>query len=144
MSQQFNLTLQETVMSNEFRGTGNVADAPVLKTVTVGEEERRVTDLRVFFDEYRPDGRGGFEQSGGFWLDVNVWGERRALDVAQHVKKGARVHVVGRLVERRWTTADSNEERRALHLDADELFLSLTRVAAVTLKPKRDAQASVA
>ena len=131
-------------MSNEFRGTGNVADAPVVKTVMVGDDERKVTDLRVFFDEYRSDGRGGFEQKGGFWLDVNVWGERRATEVAQHVKRGARVHVVGRLVESRWTTNEGGEERRALYLDADELYLSLARVAAVTLKPKREAQSSVA
>ena len=131
-------------MSNEFRGTGNVADAPVVKTVMVGDDERKVTDLRVFFDEYRPDGRGGFEQKGGFWLDVNVWGERRATEVAQHIKRGARVHVVGRLVESRWTTNEGGEERSALYLDADELYLSLARVAAVTLKPRRDVQGSAA
>ena len=124
-------------MSNEFRGTGNVAETPILKTVRVGGEERNVTDMRVFFDEYRPDGRGGFEQSGGFWLDVNVWGDRRAADAAQHVKKGARVHVIGRLVESVWTTTDTGAERRALHLDADELFLSLARVAGVTYQPRR-------
>ena len=129
-------------MSNEFRGTGNVAETPWLKTVMVEGEERKVTDMRVFFDEYRPDGRGGFEQSGGFWLDVNVWGDRRAADVAQHIKKGARIHVVGHLVESTWTTTDPGAERRALHLDADELFLSLVRVAGVTFQPRRAVPAS--
>jgi single-strand DNA-binding protein len=131
-------------MSNEFRGTGNVAETPRLKTVMVANEERTVTDMRVFFDEYRPDGRGGFEQSGGFWLDVNVWGVRRAGDVAQHVKKGARVHVIGRLVESTWTTTDTGAERRSLHLDADELFLSLVRLEAVTYRPKREVPSGVA
>ena len=126
-------------MSNEFRGTGNVGDAPVLKTVMVEDEERKVVQLRVFFDEYRQDGTGGVEQSGGFWLDVNVWGERRATDVAQHVKKGARVHVSGRLTESRWTVTATGEERRALYLNADDLFLGLTRLAEVTYKPRRDA-----
>jgi single-strand DNA-binding protein len=125
-------------MSNEFRGTGNVGDTPALKTVKVEDEERKVTELRVFFDEYRPDGNGGFEQSGGFWLSVNVWGERRAAEVAQHVKKGARVHVVGRLTESKWTAKDSGEERRALQVNADDLFLSLARVADVGFKPRRE------
>jgi single stranded DNA-binding protein len=125
-------------MSNEFRGTGNVGDTPALKTVKVGEEERKVTELRVFFDEYRPDGNGGFEQSSGFWLSVNVWGERRAAEVAQHVKKGARVHVVGRLTESKWTTKDTGEERRALQVNADDLFLSLARVADVGFKQRRE------
>ena len=126
-------------MSNEFRGTGNAGDQPVLKTVMVGNEERQVTELRVFFDEYRQDGNGGLEQVGGFWLDVNVWGERHAPEVAQIVKKGARVHVIGRLVESKWIVTETGEERRALYLNADRLFLSLTRLAEARFKPRRDA-----
>ena len=40
-------------MSNEFSGTGNVGDLPILKSVMVGSEERQVAELRVFFDEYQ-------------------------------------------------------------------------------------------
>ena len=126
-------------MSNEVSGTGNVGDQPLLKTVMVGSEERQVAELRVFFDEYRQDGKGGLEQAGGFWLDVNVWGERLAAEVAQLVKKGARVHVVGRLAETQWTVTATGEERSALHLNADHLFLSLTRLAEVRFKPRREA-----
>ena len=126
-------------MSNEFSGTGNVGDQPLLKTVMVGNEERQVAELRVFFDEYRQDGKGGLEQAGGFWLDVNVWGERLAAEVAQLVKKGARVHVIGRLAETQWTVTATGEERSALHLNADHLFLSLTRLAEVRFKPRREA-----
>ena len=126
-------------MSNEFSGTGNVGDQPLLKTVMVGSEEGQVAELRVFFDEYRQDGKGGLEQAGGFWLDVNVWGERLAAEVAQLVKKGARVHVIGRLAETQWTVTATGEERSALHLNADHLFLSLTRLAEVRFKPRREA-----
>ena len=125
-------------MSNEFSGPGNVGDQPLLKTVMVGSEERQVAELRVFFDEYRQDGKGGLEQAGGFWLDVNVWGERLAAEVAQLVKKGARVHVIGRLAETQWTVTATGEERSALHLNADHLFLSLTRLAEVRFKPRRE------
>lgn len=131
-------------MSNEFRGTGNVGDQPLLKTVVVGNEERQVAQLRVFFDEYRQDGSGGLEQAGGFWLDVNVWGERHAAEVAQFVKKGARVHVVGKLAESKWTVTATGEERRALYLNADHLFLSLTRLAEARFKPRREAAESKA
>jgi single-strand DNA-binding protein len=126
-------------MSNEFRGTGNVGDQPLLKTVLVGNEERQVAELRVFFDEYREAGNGGLEQAGGFWLDVNVWGDRHAAEVAQLVKKGARVHVIGRLAEAKWTVSASGEERRALYLNADRLFLSLARLAEARFKPRREA-----
>ena len=129
-------------MSNEFRGTGNVGEVPVLKTVLVGNEERSVVGLRVFFDEYRQDGNGGLEQAGGFWLDVNLWGDRHAAEVAQLVKKGARVHVIGRLAESRWTMTATGEERHALYLNADHLFLSLARLAEVRFKPRREASES--
>jgi len=132
----------EVTMSNEFRGTGNVGDQPVLKTVLVGNEERQVAELRVFFDEYRQDGKGGLEQAGGFWLDVNVWGERHAAEVEQLVKKGARVHVIGRLAESKWTVTATGEERRALYLNADRLFLSLARLAEARFKPRREAPES--
>ena len=36
-----------------------------LKAVLVGNEERQVAELRVFFDEYRQDGSGGVESAGG-------------------------------------------------------------------------------
>ena len=124
-------------MSNEFRGTGNVGEQPLLKTVSVGNEERQVAELRVFFDLYRQDGKGGLEQAGGFWLDVNVWGDRRAAEVAQIVKKGARVHVVGRLAESKWIATKTGEEHRALYLNADRLYLSLARIA------KRDSRRGV-
>ena len=131
-------------MSNEFRGTGNAGDEPVLKTVRVGNDERQVAELRVFFDEYRQDGSGGLDQAGGFWLDVNVWGERHAAEVAQLVKKGARVHVIGRLAESKWTVTATGEERRALYLNADRLFLSLARLAEAKFKPRREAPDSKA
>jgi len=126
-------------MSNEFRGTGNAGDQPLLKTVLVGNEERQVAELRVYFDEYRQDGNGGLAQTSGFWLDVNVWGDRHAAEVAQIVKKGARVHVIGRLAERKWTVTETGEERRALYLNADRLFLSLARLADAKFKPRREA-----
>jgi single-stranded DNA-binding protein len=59
--------------------------------------------------------------------------------VAQFVRKGARIHVAGRLSESRWTATETREERRALYLNADELFLSLSRIAEVGYKPARDA-----
>ena len=55
------------------------------------------------------------------------------------MKKGARVHVIGRLAETQWTVTATGEERSALHLNADHLFLSLTRLAEVRFKPRREA-----
>lgn len=126
-------------MANEFRGTGNIAVAPTLKTVLVAGEARKVAELRVFFDEYKPTGKGNLEQSGGFWLDVSVWGDTLAESVAQHLDKGARVHVTGRLSESTWNVQESGEERRAMRVNADNVFLSLGRIEAVRFRAKRAA-----
>ncbi len=126
-------------MSNEFRGTGNIAVAPTLKTVSVAGEARKVAELRVFFDDYRPTAKGGIERRGGFWLDVSVWGDTLAESVAQHLQKGARVHVTGRLTESKWNAQDSGEERRSMQVNADNVFLSLGRIEDVRFRAKRDA-----
>ena len=131
-------------MSNEFRGTGNIAVAPTLKTVSVGGEARKVAELRVFFDDYKSNGQGGVEQNGGFWLDVSGWGDTLAESVAQHLKKGARVLVTGRLFENKWNAHDGGEERRTMRLNADNVFLSLSRVETVSFRAKRDAAESTA
>lgn len=123
-------------MSNHFGGTGNLADAPSLKTVKVNGEDRKVAEMRVFFDKYKPDGQGGFEQVGGFWLDVSVWG-RRAEQVADLCRKGARVSVSGSLEEDRWMDKETGEERSKIHLVADEVSLSLSRIESVQFRAKR-------
>lgn len=123
---------------NQFGDTGNLADAPTLKTVQVNGEDRKVAEMRVFFDEYKSDGQGGFEQDGGFWLDVSVWG-RRAEQAAELLRKGARVNVTGRLEEDRWTDKETGEERSKLRLVANDVFLSLSRIEAVQFRPKRTA-----
>lgn len=122
-------------MSNEFRGTGNLGDNPSMKHVLVKGEDRTVTELRIFFDEYKPDGEGGFEQSGGFWLTASVW-DRRAEQAAQLLRKGARVRVEGRLVEQEWTDRETGEARKSMQITADEVYLSLARVEEIKFKPK--------
>ena len=55
------------------------------------------------------------------------------------MKKGARVLVIGRLAESKWIVTETGEERRALYLNADRLFLSLARLAEAKFKPRREA-----
>lgn len=106
-----------------------------MKHVLVKGEDRTVTELRIFFDEYKPDGEGGFEQSGGFWLTASVW-DRRAEQAAQLLRKGARVRVEGRLVEQEWTDRETGEARKSMQITADEVYLSLARVEEIKFKPK--------
>ncbi len=123
-------------MPNSYKGTGNLADSPSLKTVQVNGEDRKVAELRVFFDHYRPDGQGGLEQTGGHWLDVSVW-DYKAEQAARLLRKGARVHVIGRLELDSWTDRETGEPREKLRLVADDVLLSLTRVKGVEFEARR-------
>ena len=44
-------------MPNSFVGKGNLGTSPTLKTIRVGNEDRKVAEMRVFFDEYRRCGK---------------------------------------------------------------------------------------
>ena len=123
-------------MSNTFSGNGNLADNPAIKTVTVEGEERRLAEMRIFFDRLRNDGDGGLEDKGGFWLDVTAWGDALADRCGKLLRKGARVHVVGELQQQQWTDKETGEERTVMQLNASEVYLGLTRLETVTYRAK--------
>ncbi len=126
-------------MSNSFRGTGNLGHDPVL-TSPVGEEQRTVADLRIYFDRPVKDRDSDqFEDRGGFWLDVSAW-DRLAEDVMRILKKGMRVKVEGSLKQSTWTDEQSGEERSRWVLYADEITLVLGRLETVTIRRKATEQ----
>jgi single-strand DNA-binding protein len=123
-------------MPNNYQGTGNLGESPTLKTVQINGEDRKVAELRVFFDNYRADGQGGLEQTGGHWLDVSLW-DYKAEQAARLLRKGARVLVMGRLELDSWTDRETGEPREKLRVVADDVLLSLTRVKGVEFEPRR-------
>ncbi len=122
-------------MSANFNGTGNLGNTPTLRHVRIEDEERPVCEFRVFFDRSKPDGEGGYQDIGGFWLTVNVWG-KRAQAVARHLAIGARVKVVGRLRQDSWEEKETGEPRVEIRLDADDVTLALSRIEQVRFVPK--------
>ncbi len=124
-------------MSNEFRGTGNIGQAPVLRTVKVNGENRSVTDLRIFFDRSIPLEDGTYEDGGGFWLTVSTWGHR-AESAIKLLVKGMRVHVKGSLRQDSWKD-DAGEEKSELRLTADLISIDPVCLDSVQLR-KRNGQ----
>ncbi len=122
-------------MATRFSGRGNLAEAPTLKTVEVGGEYRQVAQMRIYFDRPVPADEDDFKDKGGFWLDVNCWG-RRAQHAARVLPKGARVHVEGNLAQEIWKDRETGGDRSKLRLNADYIALDLSRVEAITLRPK--------
>jgi single-strand DNA-binding protein len=120
-------------MINEFNGVGNLGMAPVMESVEVSGEPRKVTNMRVFFD--RPildDADGKYKDKGGFWLPVDIWGYR-AEEAMRVLKKGTRIFVNGSLREEVWHD-ESGEERSRIHLSANYLFIDTVCIDSITYK----------
>jgi single-strand DNA-binding protein len=119
-------------MINQFAGIGNLGTAPMLKTVTVNEQPRMVADFRVYFDRRVGE---AFEDKGGFWTRVDLWGFR-AQEAAKLLQKGARVFFIGSLRQDTWIDEASGEPRTELRLSADHFFLDSIGIETVQYREK--------
>lgn len=124
-------------MQNLFIGKGNLAKSPE------GQHIRRKDDsgdffvatMRVMFGRYARDGEGNIEQVGGFWREVEIYGPK-AQDVCKHLRKGARVLVIGE--EREFIGKDDDgNEVEVIKVVAEDVALVLTRVEEIRFAPAR-------
>lgn len=118
-------------MSNHFSGIGNLGKAPALRTVEVDGEPRPVADLRVYFDRSVPTGGGRFEDQGGFWLSVAIWGAR-GESAARVLRKGVRVYLEGTLREEVW------DEARELRLTTSYYAIDPLCIDSITYRSRRN------
>jgi single-strand DNA-binding protein len=123
-----------------FYGHGNLGAQPELKFVTVDGEQRSVCELRIYFDRRVPNADGEFEDRGGMWRDVSVWGKRGEM-LARMLIKGVRVAVLGVEMEDRWTDRESGEERRRPVVSAESVCIDPICIETVIFK-SRSAAAS--
>lgn len=126
-------------MPNQFFGKGNLADAPTLKVVKIGGEDRHVAEMRVMFDEYRyNEEKQEYEQKGGFWMQVSQWDEG-GQNAARLLRKGARVKVEGSLRQFMYTPDGAKEPVPGFQVVADEIALCLgSRIESISFAPKRE------
>lgn len=120
-------------MLNRFEGIGNVGSNPTLSTVQVGDEQRKVVNMRVYFD--RPVGED-FKDKGGFWYTVDIWGYR-AEEAIRLLKKGARIFVMGSLREESWPDEKTGEVRSEQRLTADYFFLDSVCIQTIQYREKK-------
>ena len=125
-------------MINEFQGIGNLGTAPTLTNATVGDEQRKVANMRVYFD--RPVGQD-FKDKGGFWLTVDIWGYR-AEEAKRVLKKGARVFMKGTLRLENWK--DENDEAHVeLRLSVEYFFIDSVCIETIQYREKKPAESSL-
>ena len=119
------------VKSNGFHAIGNLGKAPVQKTVNKGGESHTVVELSVKVDRRVPDGDGGYVNRGDFWLETSIWRPSLQERVMAHLKKGARVFVMGELVASPWTD-EHDQKRMSYQLNADYVAPDLLGVDSIT------------
>ncbi len=122
-------------MQNLFIGKGNLGDSPKLKNVSGKNGDFTVAIMRVMFGRYGQNEAGQVEQVGGFWREVEIYGNK-AEACAKHLRKGARVLVIGE--EREFTaTDDDGNEVQVIKVVAEDVALQLSRIESITFTPSR-------
>lgn len=101
---------------------GNLGKDPELRYVPSKNDEagsdRAVCGFSVFQSHDRKNRETDkYEDAGGFWVDVNVWGND-AEKLAKLLKKGYPVKVEGVLYQHTWTDSD-NVARSQMRIDVD-------------------------
>ncbi len=82
-------------MRNYFISEGNIGSDPLLKTISSNGEDKKVLEMNVRFPYERLNKKTGeYEDQGGFWTRVAMWGKRAEICYSL-LKKGMRVIVVG-------------------------------------------------
>lgn len=132
-------------MQNLFIGKGNLAQSPELKYLTSARGDFEVATMRVMFGRYGQNEAGQVEQVGGFWREVEIYGQK-ARDVARLLRKGNRVLVIGE--ERDFMAKDeSGKQVQVIKIVAEDIALQLSRVKSIEfeasarrVQPSDDAQ----
>lgn len=124
------LTTEDMCMRNLFTSEGNIGQEPVLKKQPIDGDIRHVLELNVKFNFDRLNkSTGEYEDRGGFWAKVTLWG-KRAETIFPLLKTGMRVLVVGEISQHNYV-AESGERAgqliTATDINANHLALVLTK-----------------
>ena len=127
-------------MQNLFIGKGNLADSPELKRINGKNGEFAVASMRVMFGRYGQNEGGDVEQIGGFWREVEIYGQK-AEACAKLLRKGARVLVLRE--EREFTAHDDQDnEVQVIKVVAEDVALQLSRIESINYTPSRAREAA--
>ena len=120
-------------MQNMFIGKGNLGGPVELKRLNGKNGEFVVASMRVMFARWGENADGELEQVGGFWREVEIYGNK-AEACAKHLRKGARVLVIGEERDFTATDKDSGEQVQVIKIVADDVSLQLSRIESITFQ----------
>ena len=126
-------------MANSFLSEGNVGKFE-LKHVPVKGETKTVLNMSVRFNVDRLQSDGSWQDTGGFWAEVELWG-KRAEAVSSLLIIGARVWVGGQLSDASFPSSDDPEVLvPAMKLVADFVAFSPLGIENISYKPRKGKQ----
>lgn len=123
-------------MQNMFIGKGNLGGPVELKRLTGRNGDFVVASMRVMFARWGQNEHGELEQLGGFWREVEIYGEK-AEACAKHLRKGARVIVLGEERDFTATDKDTGVQVQVIKIVADDVALQLSRIESITFQTAR-------
>ncbi|WP_313025467.1 single-stranded DNA-binding protein [Pseudomonas lopnurensis] len=119
---------------------GNIGSDPEFREFPNGNQDpRRLCRLNVYFDNPVPDGKGGREDKGGFWMQVEYW-HREAEHFSQVLQKGMRVSVTGRQIRDTWPDKQTGEPKEAFKIQATQVAVTLNRIDDIVMTAKQQPQ----
>ena len=98
---------------------GNLTRDPELRYTPNGQA---VTSMTIATNRQWTDKDSGDKKDQAEFTDVVVWG-KMAENVANYLKKGRRVHVIGRLQTRNWEAQDGSKKYKTEVIATDVTFL---------------------
>lgn len=98
---------------------GNLTRDPELRYTPNGQA---VASFAVATNRYWTDKESGEKKDSVEYTDIVVWG-KMAENVANYLKKGRRVHVIGRLQTRNWEAQDGSKKYKTEVIATDVTFL---------------------
>lgn len=98
---------------------GNLTRDPELRYTPNGQA---VTTMTIATNRTWNDQNSGEKKESAEFTDVVVWG-KMAENVANYLKKGRRVHVIGRLQTRSWEAQDGSKKYKTEVIATDVTFL---------------------
>ena len=123
-------------MQNIFIGKGNLSDSPELKHLKGRDgKDFTVANMRIMFARYGAGEDGEIKQVDGMWRFVEIYGPK-AEACAKHLRKGARVLVVGEERTFQAKKEGSDETEQVVKIVAEDVALLLTRIESVVFAEK--------
>ena len=126
-----------------FVGEGNCGSDPKIEKIEIkkNNETRSKLSVSIRFPVERNIGEEGYKDVAGFWATVELWGKRADI-FGEHIKKGARLLVIGELSEETFVLEkgeNAGQERLSKKINAQSIGIVPMGISSIEYSEKKSA-----